>query len=120
MISNKFQGDRGEALVAAYLEQQGFKILARKYRRAQGEIDIIASNSSIVAFVEVKARTHSFVDLTEVITPAKQRRMLLTARWFITEHDLQDVIYRFDIACIENLTQGTVTYYANAFTEGDL
>jgi putative endonuclease len=47
-------GRRGEQLAAEHLRRLGFTILARNVRSAAGEIDLIASDGQMVAFVEVK------------------------------------------------------------------
>jgi putative endonuclease len=47
-------GRRGEELAAEHLRRLGFAILARNLRSAQGEIDLIAADVKVIAFVEVK------------------------------------------------------------------
>lgn len=108
-------GDKGENLVAEFLQKQGYTLLARNYTKRTGEIDLIATRGEIVAFVEVKARTKTMFDLTEVINITKQRRIIAAARNFIFEHNLHDNILRFDVALIEQLDQGDITYIPNAF-----
>jgi putative endonuclease len=49
-------GSRGEHLAAAHLRRLGFEILARNLRTAGGEIDLIACDGKVIAFVEVKAK----------------------------------------------------------------
>jgi hypothetical protein len=49
-------GRRGEDLATAYLRQQGYVILARNWRCPVGEIDIVAREGEILAFVEVRTR----------------------------------------------------------------
>jgi len=48
-------GRMGEDIACQFLEQKGFHILDRNYRKPWGEIDIIAEKSNQVRFVEVKA-----------------------------------------------------------------
>jgi len=50
-------GRHGEDLAAQWYLKQGYTIIDRNWRVRSGEIDIIASRDSVVAFVEVKART---------------------------------------------------------------
>ena len=40
--SRKQLGDRGEALVAAWLQQQGWRIVAQQWHCRWGELDIVA------------------------------------------------------------------------------
>jgi putative endonuclease len=49
-------GRLGEELAAAHLERRGFAILDRNARTRHGEIDLIAFNGAVLAFVEVKTR----------------------------------------------------------------
>lgn len=111
------RGDKGELLVARYLEQGGFTIVARNYVHPRGEVDLIAERGQLVIFVEVKARTHSFFDLTEVINQSKQRRIIAAAKSYIIEHTIYDKVCRFDVALIENLESGMISYIPNAFME---
>ena len=68
-----------------FLRAKGYRILARTYVVRGGEIDIIARRGSAVAFVEVKARP-SIEDALIAVTPAKQRRMSIAARHWLTSN----------------------------------
>ena len=49
-------GKRGEQIAARYLRRCGYLILARNYRAAGAEIDLVAVEGQTLVFVEVKAR----------------------------------------------------------------
>lgn len=50
-------GRRGEALAAAYLTGHGYRVVARNWRCAHGEIDIVAEDlDGTAVVVEVKTR----------------------------------------------------------------
>jgi putative endonuclease len=49
-------GRRGEELAAAHFERLGFSVVARNVRTRHGEIDVIAFDGRVLAFVEVKTR----------------------------------------------------------------
>jgi len=69
-------GKTGEDLACAELERRGYAIIARRYRRRGGEIDIIARESETIVFVEVKAREgRAFGDAAEAVTLFKRRRL---------------------------------------------
>jgi putative endonuclease len=119
-MNTKQLGDKGESLVGDYLEKEGFRIIARNYRKRSGEIDLIALRDDLVVFVEVKARTHSSFDLSEVVGPAKQKRIIACARHFIVEHKMYNSSYRFDVALLENLETGQITYIKGAFAPYEL
>ena len=113
-------GDKGESLVGDYLKKEGFRVLARNYRLRNGEIDLIASRDDMIVFVEVKARTHSSFDLSEVVSTTKQKRIVACARHFIVEHKMYNSLYRFDVALLENLQTGQIVYIENAFAPYEL
>ncbi len=51
------KGDRAEAKVAAFLEQQGYTVLERNFRLQNfGEIDLITRKGEALQIIEVKAR----------------------------------------------------------------
>ena len=47
-------GALGESIACTYLEERGFVIVERNYRKIWGEIDIIASKMGTTHFIEVK------------------------------------------------------------------
>ena len=54
-------GKYGEDLACRELEQRGYVIIERRYRRRGGELDIVARDGDTTVFVEVKARdSHDF------------------------------------------------------------
>jgi putative endonuclease len=50
-------GRRAESIAAWWLRLKGWRILARRARTPLGEVDLIARRGSILAFIEVKARS---------------------------------------------------------------
>lgn len=111
-------GKKGEELVAHYLKKEGFTILAMNYSRRSGEIDIIAQKKEVLAFVEVKVRTYAYFNISEVIVPAKQNKIIKTALAYIAEQGFEDTVYRFDVALLEPVGNDfSITYMPNAFTQ---
>lgn len=118
MITTQDLGSHGEEKVAAWLVQKGFTIKATNYRQRCGEIDIIASKDEILAFVEVKLRTQNYFNISEVITPSKQAKIIRTAMMYIIENKISNKVYRFDVALLEKHTDKyKLTYLPNAFTQ---
>ena len=105
-----------EELVARYLKNQGYEIIARNYRCRGGEIDIIASKGEILRFVEVKSLTRAWaVDQIErMVDPLKRKRIQLTAIDYLAkvEDKRRQWILRFDVASV---TDGEVAYYEGVF-----
>ena len=50
-------GRLGEGVVERYLQNRGYLIVARNYRKPWGELDIVAKKRGVLHFVEVKAGT---------------------------------------------------------------
>lgn len=69
-------GRQGEEAAASYLEEKGYRLLARNYRCRFGEIDLIALDGEVLVFVEVRCRTSDRYGLPEEsIVRRKQARM---------------------------------------------
>ena len=109
-------GNEGEGTVAVWLQQHGYKVLERNYRTKYGEIDLIVCKDETIAFVEVKRRITHYFELSDVITPAKQKKIGRTARIYMALHENLSFSYRFDVALIEGEGDTIrVTYIEHAF-----
>lgn len=115
-------GDRGEAVVAAWLQTQRCQILAQNWSCPWGELDIVACDSEgAVHFVEVKTRrSHNWdSDGLGAISPSKQRRLILAAQAFLEcQPQWQDRPCCFDVALVR-YRAGTYRlhqYLEHAFT----
>lgn len=112
-------GSEGERLAARYLRRQGFRILARRYRTALGEVDLIARDGNCVVFVEVKTRKSSGAGLPyEAVHHAKQEQLTRLALAFLKKHNLLEFPARFDVVAIvwgEDGQEPQITHYRNAF-----
>lgn len=109
-------GKNGEELAAEHLIKAGFKIVARNWRYKRDEIDIIASNSEHVIFVEVKTRTSNYIgNPEEAVTQAKQKRLVKAAHAYLETIDA-NLEARFDIiAIISNQKTQEIKHIADAF-----
>jgi putative endonuclease len=74
---NEF-GKLGEDIAVDYLLEHGFVILARNWRNAHQEVDIIAQKDDALYFVEVKTR-HGEQWKAEQAVTTKKRGLLLRA-----------------------------------------
>ena len=83
---------------------RGYEILDRNYRSSWGEIDIIARQRDVLAFVEVKTR-HSlkFGRPAAAVTREKQIRLRKTAWCYLRENQVFRYRSRFDIIEILDL-----------------
>ena len=123
-MTTKQIGDMGEEAAANYLKRQGLKILCRQYRTAQGEIDIIAADSDMTVFAEVKTRRYdSWGRPGEFVGRTKQKRLLRAALEYMGESEMSA---RFDvIEVMYELSRGMVlikeiSWIKNAFEAGEI
>jgi putative endonuclease len=100
-------GHRAEDAAADWYTEHGYSLLARNWRCAQGEIDIVCTprnppGSRTLVVCEVKARSsNSHGHPLEAVTPAKQRRLRrLAAIYLGGQHVYYDHV-RFDVAAAE-------------------
>ena len=81
-------GNWGEFVAANFLRNSGYDIVARNYRTRLGEIDIIAHNAEVTAFVEVKLRKDDrFAKALESVTRSKQAKIIAAAKAWLTENE---------------------------------
>ena len=91
-------GNYGEMAVCKYLEMHGYTIVKRNYCIRGGEIDIIATNDEIIAFVEVKTRKKgSMVSGLEAVNDRKKSLIIKTATDYCSKNPM-DLQLRFDVA----------------------
>ena len=76
-------------------------MLARNWRCAAGEIDLIVASTHSVVFVEVKARVDDrFGPAAAAVDQRKQRRLRRLAGLWLAEHRRGLVDVRFDVVAI--------------------
>ena len=82
-------GRWGEAQVANFLREKGYRLEASGYHCRFGELDIIAWDGPMLCFVEVKTRTNVDMALPrEYVTKKKQAKLKKTALFFLADNDL--------------------------------
>ena len=93
-------GISAESRAAAYLVAKGYRILARRWKRPAGEIDIVARRRKLLVFVEVKARENLDV-AAESILPRQQTRIAAAAEaWLATYQPRGVTDMRFDVVLV--------------------
>ena len=110
------RGLEAENRAACLLQQHGYRICVRNFRCRRGEIDIIASRGSVLAFIEVRMRTSArFGGAAASIGAGKQKRVVRAARYFLlTRPANQGMRIRFDTIVMEQC-QGSLHWVQDAF-----
>lgn len=116
-LSADAKGRAGEASAKAWLQAQGYQVLAERFRRRNGvagEIDLIVMRDATLSFVEVKSHQSQTAAL-EAITARARARIAAAAEVWLAENpsyssypmrfDLVLVSARQEIAMIENAWQ---------------
>lgn len=116
MMKQYDKGISGEQAAESYLAGQGMDCLARRYRAGDGELDLVMLNGETIVMVEVKYRPHSPAGAgLAAVTPAKQRRMLHAAQYFLMEREWMNHPVRFDVV---EITTAGILHVPNAFAPG--
>lgn len=112
------RGQQAESLAAAHLAAHGVRLLERNLRCRGGEVDLIGLDRGTVVFVEVRLRGSArFGGAAASITPAKQRRVIHAAQWWLAGAGRQhaDRPCRFDAVLLDSLDAATLTWLRGAF-----
>jgi putative endonuclease len=114
-------GERSEHRAARHLKWRGYRILARNFRAAGAEIDIIVKDRDTIVFVEVKARMSDVFGPPEIaVDDRKQYRIRRAAGVFANRYHLNGVAeeppMRFDVIAIRGDGRGSkVEHLKDAF-----
>lgn len=94
-------GAYGERLAARHLEQHGLVVLARNWRCAEGEIDLVLRERDVLVVCEVKTRSGTdFGTPQEAVSEAKLARMERLAQRWLAETGLHPPRIRFDLVAV--------------------
>ncbi len=115
-------GRVAETLAAEYIERFGLRVLARNWRRREGEIDIVAQDSGALVFVEVRSRMgEESGHPLEAVTPRKRAQVIRSARAYLNEETWTASELRFDVVGVTFWKDGRaprVDYVRDAFGAG--
>jgi putative endonuclease len=94
-------GKYGEDLAARHFIGAGFTVLARNWRCAAGEIDIVARDGGVLVIAEVKTRTSTaYGSPAEAITRRKADKLRELALMWLREHPAGGRQVRFDVVSV--------------------
>lgn len=105
-LNKRTQGEYFEKLALNFLEKNNFTLLSKNFYCKYGEIDIIAQKEDLIIFVEVKQRSSlKFGNGLEAINFQKQRKIFLSAQYFLYKNHLENFNFRFDAITFDNNNQ---------------
>lgn len=114
---NFIKGRTGEAIAAEYLKKDGFEVIEHNWHTKFGEIDIVATKSNTLVFVEVKLKIgDKFGSPEEMITKTKIQQVLNNAEVYLLAHtEFKNYNKRIDGVCIvmEGEHISRITHYEN-------
>lgn len=118
----KILGKDAEKHAETFLKTQQLKLLERNYSCRFGEIDLIMLDRSTLVFIEVRKRKNrSFGGAAASVTHTKQKRIIKTAQWFLSQHSkFQKLDCRFDVIAFEDdAAPNQPLWYKGAFSATD-
>ncbi len=94
------RGHRAETVAVFMLRMKGYRLLARRFKTNQGEIDLIMRRGKTTAFIEVKARP-SHDDAIISVSPTQAKRIANAASmWLAKDNFAAQNFCRFDIVTV--------------------
>lgn len=104
-------GQTGETLAAQLLQRKGHQILALNRKNKLGEIDILSREGKTIVVTEVKTKSTNFFGAAiEMITPAKQRKLVLLTHHLQAEYQTDNV--RIDVVAVDSAaTEPVLKHY---------
>jgi putative endonuclease len=111
---------QSELWAANWLLKQGLQQIEHNYQIRGGELDLIMQDQKTLVFVEVRYRQDTTRGLAaETVDRHKQGKLLRAARHYLQQTGSIDRHCRFDVLCLCQNRDGSVTYqwYKNAFGE---
>ena len=104
-------GRKAENYAALYLRLKGYKILERRFKTRNGEIDLIARKGGTLVFTEVKKR-RTLSQAQDSLTPRNKGRVLKASEIFISRNSFaQKLAHRYDAVFITGRFWGRPVHY---------
>jgi putative endonuclease len=103
-------GDFGERVASAHLEAKGYRIVDRKFRVLEAEIDLVARDGDELVFVEVRTRRGGASGAAALsVVGRKAAQLRRAAAWYVEQHaELSDEPMRIDVVTVELRRDGVV------------
>lgn len=110
-LSRRARGAEAEEAACDYLVARGFRVLERNVRLGALELDVVAVEGSVLAFVEVRSRARGGrVSPFESVTREKRARLVRAAEAYLRAHPehLEERRVRFDVVAVHRAADGAL------------
>jgi putative endonuclease len=111
-----YAGRAGEAAAERLYLARGATVLARRWRRREGEIDLVLREGATVVFAEVKVR-RTAAAAAAAIGGGQTRRLAAAAARFLAERALTEAHVRIDVVLVDETGDATLIENALGFDE---
>ena len=118
MAAKDTLGRRGEDVAVEFLQRHGLVVLARNWRCREGEIDVIATDSTRLVVCEVKTRSGTaYGEPAEAVTERKAARIRRVTQAWLASYQVPWCEVRFDVIAVlcEPGRPATLQHYEAAF-----
>jgi len=119
-LTRRQLGQKGEELCARFLQEQGYRIVARNYRHGPWELDVLAVREDTLVVAEVKSFHARPLGTAEMrINRKKQQALYLGIDAFLAENSqFKDYNVRIDIFIIDfSRYPADITHYPGVIFE---
>ena len=95
------RGPAAEARAAQFLQQKGYRVVARNWTCRGGEIDLVCEHKDTLVFVEVRARASTrYGAPVETVLDVKRRRLVHAAQLYLARREGAERACRFDVVTL--------------------
>ena len=103
-------GDFGEQVALAHLTRRGYRLVARQWRCAAGEIDLLMRDGATLVFVEVRTRRGERAGAPEEsVGRGKRARLSALAYTYLEQSGAPpDALWRIDVVAVDVERSGRV------------
>jgi len=109
-------GQLAEQIAVDHLIRRGYRVVERNFSCKLGEIDIIATHSDELVFVEVRSRMSPLtLDPIYSVNRGKQQRIVRAAQVYLDRRFLSPPPSRFDVVLVTIGVEAQVEIIPNAF-----
>jgi len=117
MASNYQKGYQAEELATRYMINLGYSIVARRWKKRGGEIDLIVCKNKELVMVEIKTRKRESEAIMALSRGQRKRITELTKIFLAQFNEFANHFIRFDLILVNNKQSAITHHIENAWEE---